>query len=156
VEELIIKKSGIRYHHVHIYRIIRKWGFKQKEVPRKVLHVNTASKEEKHNFKKRLPRYLWISSSYRETGFAVVSLDESFFSFMILSNKTGFWIEENKRPIVRITGSHKYSCIFGAISMKGNQLFRDSMYDLFNGDTHIPQLSKESTCQISKMLFVYG
>ncbi len=46
VEELIIKKSGIKYHYIHIYRILRKWGFKQK-VPRKV-HVNTiASKEEK-------------------------------------------------------------------------------------------------------------
>lgn len=57
VEELIIKKSGIRYHHVHIYRILRKWGFKQK-VPRKV-HVNTASLEDKNDFKKRSPRYLW-------------------------------------------------------------------------------------------------
>ena len=60
VEELIIKKSGIKYHYTHIYRILRKWGFKQK-VPRKV-HVNTASAEEKEAFKKRLPRYLWISS----------------------------------------------------------------------------------------------
>ena len=56
-EELIIKKSGIKYHYTHIYRILRKWGFKQK-VPRKV-HVNTASKEEKKDFKKRTPRYLW-------------------------------------------------------------------------------------------------
>ncbi len=58
VEELIVKKSGIKYHYTHIYRILRKWGFKQK-VPRKV-HVNTASLEEKDDFKKRLPRYLWI------------------------------------------------------------------------------------------------
>ena len=61
VEELIIKKSGIKYHYTHIYRILRKWGFKQK-VPRKV-HVNTASAEEKEAFKKRLPRYLWIAAS---------------------------------------------------------------------------------------------
>ena len=53
VEELIIKKSGIKYHYTHIYRILRKWGFKQK-VPRKV-HVNTASNEEKNNFKKSCP-----------------------------------------------------------------------------------------------------
>ena len=59
VEELIVKKSGIKYHYTHIYHILRKWGFKQK-VPRKV-HVNTASQEEKEAFKKRLPRYLWIS-----------------------------------------------------------------------------------------------
>ena len=60
VEELIIKKSGIKYHYTHIYRILRKWGFKQK-VPRKV-HVNAASQEEKEAFKKRPNRYLWISS----------------------------------------------------------------------------------------------
>ena len=58
VEEMIIEKSGIKYHHTHIYHILRKWGFKQK-VPRKV-HVNTASKEEKDNFKKRQNRYLWM------------------------------------------------------------------------------------------------
>ena len=61
-EELIIKKSGIRYHYIHIYRILRKWGFKQKKVPRKV-HVNTASEEEKEAVKKRSPKYLWISSN---------------------------------------------------------------------------------------------
>src|SRR4051794_17420245 len=61
VEELIIKKSGIKYHYTHIYRILRKWGFRQK-VPRKV-HINTASKEEKEAFKKRLPRYLWVSKT---------------------------------------------------------------------------------------------
>jgi putative transposase len=61
VEELIIKKSGIKYHYIHIYRILRKWGFKQK-VPRKV-HVNTASSEEKESFKKELPKYLWMYSN---------------------------------------------------------------------------------------------
>ena len=35
VEELIIQKSGIKYHCTHIYRILRRWGFRQK-VPRKV------------------------------------------------------------------------------------------------------------------------
>jgi len=64
VEELIIKKSGIKYHYTHVYRILRKWGFKQK-VPRKV-HVNTASQEEKYDFKKRLPRYLWVSTSSKK------------------------------------------------------------------------------------------
>jgi putative transposase len=59
-EELIVKKSGIKYHHTHIYRVLRKWGFKQK-IPRKI-HVNTASIEEKEIFKKRQNRYLWIST----------------------------------------------------------------------------------------------
>jgi len=60
VEELIIKMSGKHYHYTHIYRILRKWGFKQK-VPRKV-HVNTATKEEKNDFKKRPQRYLWVNN----------------------------------------------------------------------------------------------
>ena len=55
VEELIVKKSGLKYHYTHIYRILRKWGFKQK-VPRKV-HVNTASLEEKDTFKKGYKNY---------------------------------------------------------------------------------------------------
>ena len=58
VEDLIVKKSGIKYHYTHIYRILRKWGFKQK-VPRKV-HINTASREEKETFKKRPNIYLWM------------------------------------------------------------------------------------------------
>ena len=29
VEELIVKKSDIKYHYTHIYRVLRKWGFKQ-------------------------------------------------------------------------------------------------------------------------------
>lgn len=58
IEQLIIQETGVRYHPNHIYRLVRKWGFKQK-VPRKV-HVNTASKEEKEEFKKRPSRYLWM------------------------------------------------------------------------------------------------
>ncbi len=50
VNELIVKESGIRHHYTHVYRLLHKWGFKQK-VPRRV-HVNTASIEEKKGFKK--------------------------------------------------------------------------------------------------------
>lgn len=64
VEELIIQNTGIKYHHNYIYRIVRKWGFKQK-VPRKI-HVNTASKEEKEEFKKRSSRYLGTMSHYKK------------------------------------------------------------------------------------------
>ena len=51
-------------------------------------------------------------------------------------------VDESKRSIVRITGSHKHSCIFGVISMKeGNQqIFRQ--YDKFNGDTFLDYLKK--------------
>ena len=65
VEELIVKVSGKHYHHIHIYRILRRWGFRQK-VPRKV-HFNTATIEEKKDsFKKRPVRYLWVSSYKRK------------------------------------------------------------------------------------------
>ena len=47
-----IKKSGIQYHYTHIYRILRKWGFRQKKVPRKV-HVNTASHKKRKRFSKK-------------------------------------------------------------------------------------------------------
>ena len=74
--------------------------------------------EEKEAFKKRPNKYLWMCSSSKqqqqEDGFTIVSLDESFFFYDSLVRRV--WIDENKRPIVRVTGSHKHSCIFGAIS----------------------------------------
>ena len=67
VEELIIKKSGIKYHYTHIYRILRKWGFKQKKLPRKVrVDAAAGSQEDKEIFKKRLPRYLWVSNKKKK------------------------------------------------------------------------------------------
>ena len=41
-----------------------------------------------------------------EKGFTLVSLDESFFFYDSLARRV--WIDEKKRPIVRVTGSHKY------------------------------------------------
>ncbi len=58
VNNIIIQESGIQYHQIYIYTLLRKWGFKQK-VPRRV-HVNTASEEEKEHFKKEQERYYWI------------------------------------------------------------------------------------------------
>ena len=50
VMDLIYKKTGVRYHEVHIYRLLHKWGFKTK-VPQKRF-VNSASKKDKKRFKK--------------------------------------------------------------------------------------------------------
>jgi transposase len=50
VSDLIVRESGIHHHYTHVYRLLHKWGFKQK-VPRRV-HVNSASYEEKKNSKK--------------------------------------------------------------------------------------------------------
>ena len=70
--------------------------------------------------------------------FTLVSLDESFFFYDSLVRRV--WIDEKKRPIVRVTGSHKHSCIFGAISIEGTQLFRQ--YDKFDSDTFLTFLKK--------------
>jgi transposase len=75
---------------------------------------------------------------HQETEFTIVSLDESFLFYD--SSVRRVWIEENNRPIVRVTGSHKHSCIFGAISTEDKQLFRQ--YDVFNGDTFLDYLKK--------------
>jgi putative transposase len=49
---IIYDKTGVRYHHeVHVYRLLHKWGFSPK-VPVKRF-VNTASHEEKKQFKKQ-------------------------------------------------------------------------------------------------------
>ena len=50
VMDLIYRKTGVRYHEVHIYRLLHKWGFKSK-VPQKKF-VNTASVKDKRKFKK--------------------------------------------------------------------------------------------------------
>jgi transposase len=54
IMNMIHKKAGVRYHEVHVYRLLHKWGFSPK-VPGKKF-INAASKEEKEQFKKRLKR----------------------------------------------------------------------------------------------------
>ena len=87
------------------------------------MHVNTASHRRERRFQKKVAQILvWINNitaRQQEDRFTIVSLDESFFFYDSLVRRV--WIEEKKRPIVRVTGSHKHSCIFGAISMEGNQ-----------------------------------
>ena len=58
-------------------------------------------------------------------GFTAVSLDESFFFFDSLVRKV--WIFKNTRPVVRITGSHQQSCLFGAISLEERRHYSDSI-----------------------------
>jgi transposase len=52
IMNIIHEKAGVRYHEVHVYRLLHKWGFKLK-VPRKRF-VSVASKEQKRQFKKML------------------------------------------------------------------------------------------------------
>ena len=78
---------------------------------------------------KKVPGYLWTGSSNKKEekeGFTLVSLDESFFFYDSLVRRV--WVDEKKRPVVRVTGSHKHSCLFGAMNMEGKPL-SDSTID---------------------------
>ena len=50
VSYIIQKRTGVKYHRVHIYRLLHKWGFVPK-MPQKKF-VRTATPEEKKGFKK--------------------------------------------------------------------------------------------------------
>ncbi len=55
IMDIIYKKTGVRYHEVHIYRLLHKWGVSSK-VPQKRF-VNTAPIAEKESFKKGYRKY---------------------------------------------------------------------------------------------------
>ncbi len=68
-----------------------------------------------------------MDKQLQQEGLTVVSLDESLFFYDTLVKRV--WIEY-KKPVVKITGSHKYSCLFGVISLDEKQIFRQ--YDKFD------------------------
>ena len=74
----------------------------------------------------------------QQEGFTVVSTDESFFFYDSLVRKV--WIKHDERPVVRITGSHQESVLFGATSLEGKQLFRQ--YDWFDENTFLNYLKQ--------------
>ena len=55
VMDIIQKRTNIKYHEVHIYRLLHKWGFVSK-IPQKRF-VRTATKEDKKKFKKGYKMY---------------------------------------------------------------------------------------------------
>ena len=50
VMDVIQKRTGVKYHKVHIYRLLHRWGFVPKGTQKK--SVRTASKKDKRKFKK--------------------------------------------------------------------------------------------------------
>ena len=52
VMSMIYERTGIRYHEVHVYRLLHKWGFTPKVPIKKFVHA--ASDQEKNRFRKRL------------------------------------------------------------------------------------------------------
>jgi hypothetical protein len=69
-------------------------------------------------------------------------LDESFFFYDSLVRKV--WIDKSSRPIITVTGSHRHSCLFGALSLDSSSssrhLFRQ--YSNFNEDTFYDYLKQ--------------
>jgi transposase len=51
VMNLIYERTGVKYHEVHIYRLLHKWGFSPKILITRF--VNAASKQDKNKFRKR-------------------------------------------------------------------------------------------------------
>lgn len=64
-------------------------------------------------------------------GWEIVCMDESIFIFDVLVRKV--WAIRGKRPIVLVRGRHKRTCVFGALSLRRKQLFRQ--YPAFNEET---------------------
>ena len=58
VMDVIQKKTGIKYHEVHIYRLLHKWGFSVKMSQKRF--VRTATQKEKKKFKKGYKKSLSI------------------------------------------------------------------------------------------------
>ncbi len=52
VMNIIYEKSGVKYHEVHVYRLLHKWGYTSKVAAKRF--VNSATPEEKLWFKKTL------------------------------------------------------------------------------------------------------
>ena len=50
VMNMIYEKTGVRYHEVHVYRLLRQWGYTPKELHKKRF-VNSATAQEKQSFK---------------------------------------------------------------------------------------------------------
>jgi transposase len=72
-------------------------------------------------------------------GFTVLVEDESIFIHDALVRRR-MWVPEGKRPIVIMTGSHQKTCVFGALSIDGRQLF--IQYDTFDRFTFLDYLKK--------------
>ncbi len=57
-----------------------------------------------------------------KTKWRIVVQDESIFVYDVKLRKT--WVVKGSKPIVLTTGSHRRTCVFGALADDGTQLFR--------------------------------
>jgi hypothetical protein len=84
-------------------------------------------------------------------GFTLESLDESLLFHDTLVRRV--WIHNEKRPVVRITGSHQRSFVFGATALVASN-FSDRVWWIQR--RYLFGFPKDNPLSVSKMLFVYG
>ncbi len=113
--DIIYKKTGVTYHEVHIYRLLHKWGFSAK-VPQKRF-VNTASKEERVLQKGVQGLLLQIPKGF---AIAVHRMNQYLYDITV---RRKLWLPKGIRPIVTVTGSYQRTCVFGTLTMEGNNYF---------------------------------
>ena len=131
--DIIYKKTGVRYHEVHIYRLLHKWGFSPKIPQRRF--VNTSSKGRERGFQKGVQETL----SQIPKGFTIAVQDESIFVQDVIVRRK-LWLPKGIRPVVTVTGSHQRTCVFGTLTADRRQLFRQ--YNTFNQDTFLDYLKQ--------------
>ena len=69
----------------------------------------------------------------------IIVQDESIFVYDYVVRRKK-WISSGKIPIVTVTGSRKRIIVFGCLSLKGKQLFKQ--YDEFNSATFVDYLKQ--------------
>ena len=72
-------------------------------------------------------------------GFTIAVQDESIFVHDVTIRRK-LWLPKRIRPVITVTGSHQRTCVFGTLTMKGKQLFRQ--YEKFNRDTFLDYLKQ--------------
>ena len=132
VMNLIYERTGVKYHEVHIYRLLHKWGFSPK-VPIMKFVSAPASKQEKNKFQKKAKRII----SRIPRGFTIAVMDKSIFIHDSLVRRK-VWTADRIRLIITITGSHQRTSVFGALCIDGRQFFRQ--YESFNQYTFLDYL----------------
>jgi len=56
VMDIIQKRTGIKYHEVHIYRLLHNWGFSAKVHQKRFIKTST-TRQEKNKFKKEFETF---------------------------------------------------------------------------------------------------
>jgi hypothetical protein len=75
--------------------------------------------------------------------------DESMFIHNVTIRRK-LWHPKGIRPVVTVTGSHQRTCVFGSLTLKGRQLFRQ--YSMFNQQDTFLDYLKEVNKRLGKIV----